>query len=166
MHVSAVDWIFAVLLALSVVWGFWRGLTRELVSVVAWVFIAVLAYRYAGALGQWVPFDAPPLVRIGLGACTIIVLGVILAALLGRLLRSAVVASKLAGADRMLGAVFGAVRGALVLLLIAAVVVEAGFSDSRVWRNSASGPYLENMWHWMAGTVPTRRVPLVMISGG
>ncbi|HYA65765.1 MAG TPA: CvpA family protein, partial [Burkholderiaceae bacterium] len=78
-------------------------------------------------------------------------------------LRTAVVASKLAGADRMLGAVFGAARGALVLLLIAAVVVEGGFSDSHIWRNSASGPYLEHVWHWMAGTVPSHRVPLVMV---
>ena len=28
---SAVDALFAILLLLSVLWGFWRGLTRELV---------------------------------------------------------------------------------------------------------------------------------------
>ena len=162
---SAIDGIFGVLLGLSIVWGFWRGLTRELVSVIAWIIIAVAAFRYASALGQLLPFDSPPIVRAAVGASLIVVLGVILAALLGRLLRSAVSASKLAGADRVLGAVFGAARGALVLLLIAAVVVEAGFSDSRVWRNSASGPYLEHVWHWMAGSVPNHRVPLVLMSG-
>lgn len=166
MHLGAIDGIFAALLMLSVGWGFWRGLTRELVSVIAWVIIAVLAFRYSLALGELLPFDAPPVVRIAVGAGAIVVLGVVFAALIGRLLRSAIVASKLAGADRVLGAVFGAARGALVLLLIAAVVVEAGFSDARAWRNSASGPYLEHVWHWMAGTVPSHRVPLVMLSGG
>lgn len=159
---SAIDGVFAVLLGLSVVWGFWRGLTRELVSMIAWIIIAVLAFRYSSSLGQLLPFDAPPIVRVALGASVIVVLGVIAAAIIGRLMRAAVTASKLAGADRVLGAVFGAARGALVLLVIAAVVVEAGFSDSRVWRNSASGPYLEHVWHWMAGSVPSRRVPLVM----
>jgi len=77
------------------------------------------------------------------------------------MLRAAVAASHLAGADRVLGAIFGALRGSLVALLVAAVVVEAGFSDSRFWRNSISGPYLERVWHEMAGTVPGRRVPLV-----
>jgi len=163
---SAVDAFFALLVGLSIVWGFWRGLTRELVSIIAWVLIAVLAYRYSWVLGRWLPFDAPPVVHVAVGACAIVILGIIVAAIIGRVLRSAVTASKLAGADRVLGALFGAARGALVLLVIAAVVVEAGFSDSRFWRNSASGPYLESVWHWMAGTAPSRRVPLVMLSGG
>jgi len=163
---SSIDAIFALLVGLSIVWGFWRGLTRELVSMIAWVIIAVLAYRYASVVGRWLPFDAPPIVHAAVGASAIVILGIIVAAIIGRALRSAVTASKLAGTDRVLGAMFGAARGALVLLLIAAVVVEAGFSDSRFWRNSASGPYLESVWHWMAGSAPSHRVPLVMFSRG
>jgi len=163
---SAVDALFAILLLLSVLWGFWRGLTRELVSMIAWVAIGVLAFRYSARVGHLLPFDAPYMVHVALGVAIIVVLGVILAAIAGRLLRTAVTASNLAGADRVLGALFGAVRGGLVVLVIAALVVEAGFSESRVWRHSASGPYLEHVWHWMAGSVPRPRVPLVMMSGG
>ncbi len=158
---SIVDAIFAVLVLLSVLWGLWRGLTRELVSMIAWICIGVLAFRYAGPLGGLLPFAAPPLVHAVLGALLIVLLGVVLAAVLGRLLRTVVTASNLAGADRVLGAVFGALRGSLVLLLITWIVVEGGLSDSRAWRHSASGPYLEQVWHWMAGSVPNRRVPLV-----
>jgi len=79
--------------------------------------------------------------------------------------KSAVTASSLAGADRVLGAVFGAVRGSLVALVITWVVVEGGMSDSHAWRASASGPYLEHMYHTLAGRVPSHRVPLVMLSG-
>ncbi len=158
---SGVDIVFGVLLLLSVLWGFWRGLTRELVSMIAWVIIAVLAFRYAAWVGHLLPFQAPGIVYTAAGAGIIIVLGVIAAAIIGRLLRTAVAASNLAGADRVLGALFGAVRGALVILLVAALVVEAGFSESHVWRASASGPYLEHVWHWMAGSVPNHRVPLV-----
>jgi membrane protein required for colicin V production len=163
---TALDIVFAVLILLSVLWGLWRGLTRELVSMIAWIAIAVLAYRYAAAVGVLLPFEAPPVVRVAAGVGIIVVLCVIVSALVGRLLRSAVAASPLAGADRVLGGVFGALRGSLVVLLITWVVVEGGFSETRVWRNSASGPYLEHVWHWMAGTMPSRRVPLVMLSGG
>jgi len=162
---SALDMAFAGLLVLSVAWGFWRGLTRELVSMIAWVVIAVVAFRYASWVGHLLPFAAPPFVHAAVGAGVIVVVGVIAAAIIGRVLRSAVAASHLAGADRVLGAVFGALRGSLVVLLIAALVVEAGFSESRIWRNSASGPYLEHVWHWMAGSVPSQRVPLVLLSG-
>jgi membrane protein required for colicin V production len=163
---SAVDYAFAALLVLSALWGFWRGLTRELVSMIAWVVIAVVAYRYSGWIGHRLPFEAPEIVHVAAGAGLIVVLGVVAAAIVGRLLRSAVVASRLAGADRVLGAVFGALRGSLVVLLIAALIIEGGFSDSRFWRASVSGPYLEKMWHSMAGTLPSHRVPLVMNSGG
>lgn len=162
----AIDFVFAGLLFLSIFWGFWRGLTRELVSVIAWVVIAVLAFRYAVWVGHLLPFDAPGFVHAALGAGIIVVLGVVAAAIVGRLLRSAIAASHLAGADRVLGGIFGAVRGGLVVLLIAALVIEAGFSESHVWRDSASGPYLEHVWHWMAGSVPNRRVPLVMRMSG
>jgi len=162
---TAVDLVFGGLLLLSILWGFWRGLTRELVSMIAWVLIGVIAFRYASWVGHLLPFAAPDVVHVAVGVGVIIVLGVIAAALVGRLLRTAIAASHLAGADRMLGAVFGAVRGGLVVLLVAALVVEAGFSETHAWRESASGPYLEHVWHWMAGSVPNRRVPLVMMSG-
>jgi membrane protein required for colicin V production len=159
--VTAVDIGFAALLVLSALWGFWRGLTRELVSMIAWVLIGVLVYRFASLVGHIIAFSAPEIVHVVLGASIIIVAGVVLAAIVGRLLRSVVAASQLAGADRMLGAVFGTLRGALVVLVLSAMVVEAGLSDSRLWRTSATGPYLEHVWHWMAGTVPARRMPMV-----
>jgi len=162
---GVMDIVFAVVIGLSVAYGFWRGLTRELVSMVAWVLIAVLAFRYAVPLGHLLPFDVPPLIRVLCGGAAIVVLGVVAAAIIGRLLRTAVAASHLAGADRVLGAMFGAIRGGLVALLITWIFIEAGLSESRYWRNSTSGPYLEHVYHWMAGTIPNRRVPLVMNSG-
>jgi membrane protein required for colicin V production len=163
---SVIDIVFVGLFGLSMIWGFWRGLTRELVSMISWVIIVVLVVRYASPIGHLLPFEAPQPVYVLAGGGLIVVACVLASALVGHLLRAAVAASHLAGADRVLGALFGAVRGSLVALLVAAVVVEAGFSDRRFWRNSISGPYLERMWHTMAGTVPDRRVPLVMLSGG
>jgi membrane protein required for colicin V production len=163
---TLVDVVFLLLCGLSMLWGFWRGLTRELVAMISWVVIVVLVVRYAAPLGHLLPFEAPPLVHALAGGGLIVVACVLASVVIGRLLRAAVAASPLAGADRVLGAVFGVVRGTLVALLLAAVVVEAGFSDARFWRNSISGPYLEQVWHTMAGSVPSRRVPLVMSSGG
>jgi membrane protein required for colicin V production len=162
---TAIDIVFVGLFGLSMLWGFWRGLTRELVSMISWVVIVVLVVRYASPIGHLLPFEAPELVHLLAGGGLIVVVCVLASVIVGRVLRAAVAATHLAGADRVLGAIFGAVRGTLVALLVAAVVVEAGFSDRRFWRNSISGPYLEQMWHTMAGTMPSHRVPLVMLSG-
>jgi len=167
---SAVDIIFGVLVLLSMLWGFWRGLTRELVSLVAWVIVGIVAYRYASWLGHLIPFDGPDFVHVAAGAAIIVVAGVLLAAIIGRLLRAAITESRLAGADRVLGAVFGALRGCLVVLLLTWGVVEGGLSQQRLWRASLTGPYLEHVYHALAGTMPAHRgplerVPLVMMSG-
>lgn len=159
MHL--VDIVAALVIGFSVLFGLWRGLTRELVSMVAWIVIGALAYRYAGWLGHLLPFEGPQLVHVAAGAVIIVVAGVVAAAIIGRLMRTAVHASNLAGADRVLGALFGAVRGALVIVVLAALVVEFGMSDQPAWRASTSGPYLEQVWHWMAGSMPPRRAPLV-----
>jgi membrane protein required for colicin V production len=162
---GVMDFVFAAIAGISIAFGFWRGLTRELVSMIAWVLIAVIAFRFSGPLGRMLPFEAPGLVHVAIGALLIVIFGLIAAAIVGRLLRAVIVASNLAGADRVLGAVFGALRGALVALVLTWIAVEAGFSDTHLWRDSASGPYLEHVYHWMAGTVPNRRVPLVMLTG-
>jgi membrane protein required for colicin V production len=162
---TVVDIVFLALVALSVAWGFWRGLTRELVSMISWVIIVVLVVRFSAPLGHLLPFDAPEMAHRIAGAALIIVACVLASVIVGRLLRAAVAATHLAGADRVLGAVFGALRGTLVALLLAAVIVEAGFSEHRFWRESVSGPYLEKIWHAMAGTAPGRRAPLLTLSG-
>lgn len=161
---SAVDIAFAVVVGLSVFWGLWRGITRELIATISWVIIGVLVYRYAGPLGSLVPLSAPPVVRIALAGAAILVIGIFAAALAGRGLRSVVAASDLAGTDRMLGAVFGALRGALLSLLVTGLVVETGFAGARPWRASASGPALERVWQWISHDVAMHRGGMAMVN--
>lgn len=160
---SAIDVSFGSVIGLSVLWGLWRGITRELIATISWVIIGVLVYRYAGPLGSLVPLSAPPVVRIGLAGAAILVLGILVAALAGRGLRSVVAASDLAGTDRMLGAVFGALRGALLALLVTAIVVETGYARARPWRASASGPVLVRVWQWISHDVAMHRVGVAMM---
>jgi membrane protein required for colicin V production len=156
--VSAVDIVVLVILGLSAAWGFWRGLTRELVSMIAWVLIAVCAWRWAGALGGAVAhaagYSSLHAIDLAVGAGLIAIVGLIVAAIAGRLLRSLVSASSMAGADRVMGAVFGALRGGLVVVVLTALTLELGLSGSDPWRHSTSGPWLEKFWHWMAGVRP------------
>jgi membrane protein required for colicin V production len=142
------------LVVLSSVLGLWRGLTRELVSTVAWVIIAVAVVRFAQPLGEHLGFDAPGWLRTMAAAAIIVVVCVLASAVLGRLLSAAVSASKLAGADRILGAVFGAVRAGLFGVLVAALLAETGFSEQDFWQHSQSGPLLEKCWYAMAGSSP------------
>jgi membrane protein required for colicin V production len=160
---GAIDIVFSVVMGLSVLVGLWRGMTRELVSVIAWILIGVLAWRFAAPLGALIPFDFGwPFAQTLAGVAIIVLAGVLFSVVVGQALRKLVAASPLAGADRVLGAVFGAVRACLAMLVVAAIMVEGGFTSHSFWRDSASGPVLEKLWRRAAGANPVPRVPVVL----
>ncbi|MGZ8255570.1 MAG: CvpA family protein, partial [Burkholderiaceae bacterium] len=115
MHgVTAVDWIIAAVVLVSVLVGLLRGVTREILSLAGWVIGLTLAYFHAEQLGATLPIE-PPLLGLAIGALLILAGVLILAALLGALLRALMAAAKLSTLDRLLGAAFGFARAALVL---------------------------------------------------
>ena len=63
-------------------------------------------------------------------------------ALVGLLLSKIVKAVGLGGVDRMLGAVFGAARGLLIVLAAALLAGLTSAPRQAFWRDSASGPLL------------------------
>jgi len=142
VSVPTVDWIIAFVFLVSVLVGLLRGVTREVVSLAGWVTGLVLAYFFAEQAGAMLPIE-PPTLRTVLGALLILAGVLILAALLGALLRALMTAVKLSTLDRLLGAVFGFARAALVLgagVLLASGthVPEAGW-----WKQSMLVPWLQ-----------------------
>lgn len=143
MHgVTSVDWIIATVALVSVLIGLLRGVTREIVSLAGWVVGLALAYFFAEQVGATLPLE-PPVLRTAIGALLILAGVLILAALLGALLRALMAAVKLSTLDRLLGAVFGLARAALVLGL--AVLLASGTPVSRAgwWKESLLLPWLE-----------------------
>ena len=104
--------------------GGWRGLVREVLSILGWVIAFLAELRVAAA---YVAIFAASLV---------------LTSLLGLLISKIVKAAGLGGTDRALGALFGAARG---LLIVLAAVLLAGLTSAPrqpFWRDSASGSFL------------------------
>ena len=137
-----VDWIIASVFVVSVLVGLLRGVTREIVSLAGWALGLVLAFFFAERVGAMLPLE-PPTLQTVLGALLILAGVLILAALVGALLRALMTAVKLSTLDRLLGAVFGFARAALVLgvgVLLASGthVPEAGW-----WKQSMLLPWLQ-----------------------
>jgi membrane protein required for colicin V production len=142
--VTTIDWVIAVVVLASVLLGLVRGVTREIVSLAGWALGLVLAFCYSEQVGAMLPFEMPlPILRTALGALLILLGVLVLAALLGALLRALMAAARLSAADRILGGAFGlaraaAVVGAAVLLATATPAPKAGW-----WKASLLLPWLE-----------------------
>jgi len=112
------NWLDAVLLfilALSVIHGFRKGLSRQVIGLVSVVLAIVIGLWTYGIAGHWLE----PLIKSHRGAnfagFALVFLGIIVAgALVGYVVHKFLKFTGLSFFDRVLGAGFGVVRGALI----------------------------------------------------
>jgi membrane protein required for colicin V production len=129
--------------AISLIVGAWRGLVREVVSILGWVIAFLAANLFAGPLGPSMPEAIPsPELRVAAAYVAVFVASLILTSLAGMILSKVVKAVGLGGIDRLLGALFGAARGVLILLAAALLAGLTSAPAQAYWRDSMSGPLL------------------------
>ncbi|MGH8766043.1 MAG: CvpA family protein [Burkholderiales bacterium] len=135
----AVFGVFAVSMAV----GTWRGLVREVISILGWVIAFLAANLFAGPLGAAMPQSIPtPEWRLAAAYIAVFVGALIVTTLLGILLSKAIHAIGLGGLDRLLGGGFGAARGVLIVLAGALLAGLTSVPRQPYWRDSVSGTYL------------------------
>jgi membrane protein required for colicin V production len=124
--------------------GAWRGMTYEIVSVLGWAASFYLAQLYAPSLGVMLPMGGAhnPL-RYGVGFLLIFIVAVFLFGILAVVLRKLLSAVGLGPLDRTMGALFGMVRG-VILLLAATVVINMTGQQSEPWWNKSEGAVVLN----------------------
>ena len=122
------NWVDAAILgvvACSALWGFLRGMVREVLGLAAWVGASVAAiwfYPDVRSLAHTMIANPDVADPVAFGAVFLVVL--ILASLVARILAGAVRRSVLGGLDRTLGLVYGLARGA-VLAIVAYLIAGA-----------------------------------------
>lgn len=137
------DYVVIGVVAVSIAWGAWRGLVREIVSVAGWVIAFLAANLLAGPAGERLPESlARPELRILVAFVGIFIVSLVVTTLFGLLLSKILKAAGLGGLDRALGALFGLVRGALIVIVLALLAGLTSFPRDATWTASLSGPLL------------------------
>ncbi|MCY7316478.1 MAG: CvpA family protein [Rubrivivax sp.] len=145
-ELSWLDWSLLAVMALSVVVGLVRGFVFELLSLAGWVIAWFAAQWTAPMLAPHLPLGTAGSEgsALPLGAAFVLcfVAALIVWALLARLVRLLIRATPLSLPDRLLGAVFGGLRGAVLLLALATAVALTPASQSQPWRTSHGARWL------------------------
>lgn len=137
------DYAALALLAASILWGVWRGLVREVISVAAWVLAFLAANLFAGPLGEQLPKALPtPEIRVLVAFIAVFVAALAVCTLFGLLLSRLAKVAGLGGLDRALGGVFGLARALVILLAFALLAGLTALPRQPVWRNSVCGELL------------------------
>lgn len=133
------DYAVLVVLAASILWGVWRGLVHEVVSVASWVLAFLAANMFAGAMGDLLPASMAPEVRVLVSFVVVFIVVLIACTIVGHLLSRMMKVAGLGPLDRTLGGVFGLARALVILLAFALVAGLTALPRQPAWRNSVTG---------------------------
>ena len=132
---AALDWIFVALLLASMLMGAWRGLVYEFLSLAGWVVAFVVAQWLAQDAAALLPIDeAQETVRYAAGFILVFIVTVFACGFLAWLGKKLVEAIGLRPVDRTLGAVFGVLRGVLILLVLVVMAGLTGLDQAPWWQ--------------------------------
>lgn len=139
---AAIDWILLAVLLLSLLIGAWRGLVYEVLSLLGWIAAFFAAQWFAPDVAALLPIQsASEPIRYAAAFVLTFIAAVFVAGLLALLVKKLIAAMGLRPVDRTMGAVFGVVRG-LVLLLAATVVINMTPLKASLWWQESSGAEL------------------------
>ena len=150
-----IDIVIIVAVTLSVIIGIVRGFVKEAISIAA-LLVAIWAALYFGpSVGQvsesWI---ASKELQMWFGRILVFAIILSIGGLLGWGVSKLVRMSVLSGMDRLLGSLFGAVRGVLLLAVFIIGGQFAGFDNDEWWLNSRLIPHVEVVAEWIKVMAP------------
>lgn len=138
------DYVVIGVIVVSLLLGLWRGVVGELIALAAWGIGIFAALEFGATLGKQIYQGiGDPDIRV-LAGCLTIFVGVLVGMALVRLLVSHLVqALGLSVSDRLLGTVFGLLRGVLICMVLVALGGMTGAPKQHWWRSATLSAPLE-----------------------
>jgi len=134
---TSFDYAVLTIIGLSIIFSVMRGMVREVLAILGWVAAFYVGRTYTDQILPMIPVDIPTESLRVLAAFLVLFLAtLLLASLLGIALSAIIRKVGLGWLNRLLGAMFGVIRG---LLIVCVLVFLAGLTsvpqDAR-WRNA------------------------------
>ncbi len=144
LQMANLDWVFLGILAFSLCVGAWRGFVFEALSLMGWVAAFFLAQWFAQDIAAYLPLAGwAPSLQYAAGFVAVFVVAIFVAGFLAWLLGKLVQAMGLRPVDRVLGALFGVLRGGVLLVVVAVVAGMTSINQADWWRNSQGAPWVD-----------------------
>ena len=157
---NSTDYLVIAAIIISAIVGVVRGFLREAVALAAWIIALFVAWHFSDLvephLGGLIGTSE---VKPWAARVIIVVLILLLGAAVGGVLGHFVRLSIFSGMDRLLGFVFGVLRGFVLLGVFVILGQTLQLQGERWWNHSVLIPYGESIANGLRAIVGAERVP-------
>ena len=145
------DWAILAIILVSTLISVKRGFFREALSLFIWLFAIVASVMFSDQLAVLLQphIDSPSLAKLLAMVC-LFVLSLIVGGIVSLLLSQLIRFTGLSGTDKLLGTVFGALRGVLVVIVTLMIARNMlPLEQESWWKASLVAPHFLRMETWM-----------------
>lgn len=154
-HFTELDYIIIAVVLISVIASFFRGFLREAISLATWFFAFLGALKFAPALSNATKhMIAHHTVRYVICAIVIFFVIWIIGVIINKVAHTLVSTAGLGLFDRVLGFIFGAIRGLLFAVIILLIISVTSAAEKPWAKNSVLAPYFKPIVTKFADFIP------------
>ena len=150
-----VDYAVLGIVVLSILVGALRGFIKEVFSLAVWAAAFLIAFQYSGALAlQLENHIELPSARTSMAFAGLFLVVLLIGGLITFLIGKLVEKTGLSGTDRLLGGLFGAIRGLILILVLMLVAGLTPVPQDPWWQQSRTIQSLMPLAEWSAQFLP------------
>ncbi|MBO0661193.1 CvpA family protein [Jiella sp. MQZ9-1] len=164
MSVTLLDAILVAIMLVSALLAMVRGFSREVLSVVSWVAAALVAFMFYSKLTPFaLQYVHSKTVAMAGSAAVLFIITLIVVSYITLRIADFIIDSRIGALDRVLGFVFGAVRGLLLVVVAMLFFNWLAPQNQPTWiANAKSKPFLDDLGKRLVAALPQNPEGLIV----
>lgn len=159
---NPLDTVILGILAISAIISFVRGFFREVLSLIAWVSATWIGLTFAPRLSDLIsPYITVPALRLSVAFVVLFLLTLFIGAMVNHLIGQLVKKTGFTGTDRMIGVIFGLIRGGVIVAVLFLLAGVTGLTQAPWWQESKLAPYFQTSASWLRNHIAPEAVSTI-----
>lgn len=150
-----IDYAVLAIIGVSVLFSVIHGFVRELLSLASWVLAFLVAQFFAADVAALLPAAVPnESLRLLAGFIMVFLIVLLVSTLLAIAISGLIKRAGLGATDRLLGAIFGLVRGVAVVTIVVLLAGLTALPATPAWRQAMTSAPLEALANSIKAWLP------------